>query len=54
MAESAGMWLPEFVDGDNIAAEFVHGVLFLTVPKMQAAQPRKIAIKGVEPKRLES
>lgn len=40
--------LPEFVDGDAIAAEFKHGVLFLTVPKVQAAQPRKIAIKGVE------
>ena len=40
--------LPEFVDGDKIAAEFVHGVLFLTVPKVQAAQPRKIQIKGVD------
>jgi HSP20 family protein len=40
--------LPEYVDGENISAEFVHGVLFLTVPKVQAAQPRKIAIKGVE------
>ena len=40
--------LPDFVDGERIAAEFQHGVLFLTVPKMQAAQPRKIAIKGVE------
>lgn len=37
--------LPEYVDGDNIAAEFVHGVLFLTIPKMQAAQPRKIQIR---------
>ena len=40
--------LPEFVDGDNISAEFKHGVLFLTVPKVQSAQPRKIAIKGAE------
>ena len=38
--------LPEFVDGENIAAEFVHGVLFLTIPKMKAAQPRKIAVKA--------
>jgi len=44
--------LPEFVDGESIAAEFTHGVLFLTVPKMQAAQPRKIAIKGVESKQI--
>ena len=40
--------LPEFVDGDRITAEFNHGVLFLTVPKVQAAQPKKIQIKGVE------
>src|SRR5688500_8825173 len=37
--------LPEFVDGENIAAEFVHGVLFLTIPKMKAAHARKIEIK---------
>ena len=43
--------LPDFVDGEKIEAEFQHGVLFLTVPKMQAAQPRKIAIKGVETSR---
>jgi HSP20 family protein len=43
--------LPDFVDGEKIAAEFQHGVLFLTVPKMQAAQSRKISIKGVEPGR---
>jgi HSP20 family protein len=40
--------LPEYVDGDKITAESQHGVLFLTVPKVQAAQPRRIAIKGVE------
>jgi len=44
--------LPEFVDGENISAEFKHGVLFLTIPKMQAAQARKIAIKGVESKQI--
>lgn len=44
--------LPEFVDGDQISAEFTHGVLFLTVPKVQAAQPKKIQIKGVEQKRV--
>lgn len=46
--------LPEFVDGDRISAEYKHGVLFLTVPKMQEAQARKIAIKGVEAKQLNS
>ena len=44
--------LPDFVDGDRIEAEIKHGVLFLTVPKMQAAQPRKIAIKGIEPRKI--
>ena len=46
--------LPEFVDGDKIDAEFKHGVLFLTVPKVQAAQPRKIAIKGVEAREIKA
>ena len=44
--------LPEFVDGENISAEFKHGVLFLTIPKMKAAQPRKVSIKGLEAKRI--
>ena len=42
--------LPEFVDGEKISADYDHGVLFLTIPKVQAAQARKIAIKGVEEK----
>ncbi len=46
--------LPEFVDSDHIAADYRHGVLFLTVPKAQAAQARKIQIKGVETKKLEA
>jgi len=44
--------LPEFVDAENISAETVHGVLYLTVPKAQAARARKIQIKGVEPKQI--
>ena len=36
--------LPDSVDGENIIAEFKHGVLFLTVPKIQAAQARKIPV----------
>lgn len=44
--------LPEYVDGDSIAAEFVHGVLFLTIPKMKAAQPRKIEIKTGDSKKI--
>jgi len=38
--------LPEFVDGDKISAELNNGVLTVTVPKAQAAQPRRIEIKG--------
>ena len=44
--------LPEYVDGENIAAEFVHGVLFLTIPKMKAAQPRKIEIRTGDSKKI--
>jgi HSP20 family protein len=44
--------LPEFVDGENIAAELVHGVLFLTIPKMEAARARKISIKVGEGKQI--
>jgi HSP20 family protein len=36
--------LPEFVDGDRISATFDNGVLSVTVPKAEAAQPRKIRI----------
>lgn len=37
--------LPEFVDGEHIAAEFMNGVLTVTVPKARAAQARKIEVK---------
>ena len=37
--------LPEFVDGDHIAAEFNNGLLKIQVPKAQAAQPRRIEVK---------
>ena len=46
--------LPDFVDGEKIEAEFQHGVLFLTVPKMQAAQPRKISIKPADSKQIKA
>jgi len=45
--------LPDHVDSEHITAEVRDGVLLLTVPKAQAAQPRKIQIKGVEQKRVE-
>jgi HSP20 family protein len=37
--------LPEFVDSDKIQAEFTNGLLKVSVPKAQAAQPRRIEIK---------
>ena len=37
--------LPEFVDGERISAEFNNGVLTVSVPKAQAAQPRRIEIR---------
>jgi HSP20 family protein len=44
--------LPEFVDGEKISAEFANGVLFLTIPKVQAAQPRRITVKAAEGKQI--
>jgi|SRR6185437_13634423 len=48
--------LPEFVDGERISAEFTNGVLTVTVPKAQAAQPRRIEIKtdAVRPAEISS
>ena len=37
--------LPEFVDADRIDASFTNGLLTVTVPKAQAARPRKIDIR---------
>lgn len=38
--------LPEFVDGDHISADFTNGLLTVSVPKAQAAQPRRITINA--------
>ena len=38
--------LPEFVDGENIAADYRDGVLTVTIPKAQTAQARKIEIRA--------
>lgn len=40
--------LPEYVEGDKIEATYHNGVLTITVPKAEAARPRKIEIKGIE------
>jgi HSP20 family protein len=38
--------LPAPVDADKVEARFEHGVLKLTLPKSEAARPRKIAVKA--------
>ena len=38
--------LPEFIDTENIEASYTNGLLTITVPKAQAAQPRKITINA--------
>jgi len=38
--------LPEFVNADRISASFANGLLTVTVPKAEAAQPRKILVQG--------
>lgn len=38
--------LPEFVSAERITASYMNGLLTITVPKAEAAQPRKIEIKG--------
>lgn len=40
--------LPEFVDAEKIDASFTNGLLTVTIPKAQAAQPRKITIRGAQ------
>jgi HSP20 family protein len=44
-----GVRLPDFVDSERIEASYSHGLLQITVPKAQAAQPRKIEIKARGP-----
>jgi HSP20 family protein len=38
--------LPTPVDADKVEAKFEYGVLKLTLPKSEAARPRKIAVKA--------
>lgn len=38
--------LPALVDADRVEAKYTDGVLKLTLPKHEAAKPRKIVVKG--------
>lgn len=38
--------LPALVDADKVEARYEHGVLYLTLPKSEAAKPRKIVVKA--------
>ena len=38
--------LPALVDADKVEAKYDNGVLRLTLPKHEAAKPRKILVKG--------
>jgi len=40
--------LPALVDADKVEARYEHGVLRLTLPKHEAAKPRKIQVKAGE------
>jgi HSP20 family protein len=38
--------LPVLVDADKVEARYEHGVLKLTLPKSEAAKPRKISVQA--------
>jgi len=38
--------LPTDVDADKVSADYVHGVLKITLPKAESAKPKRIEIKS--------
>ena len=42
---SRSLRMPEYIDGERIAAEYKDGVLAITIPKAEVAQPRRIEVK---------
>jgi HSP20 family protein len=44
--------LPTVVDADGVEARYEAGVLTLTLPKSDAARPKRIAVKAAEPAAL--
>jgi HSP20 family protein len=45
--------LPSNVDGDKVEASHRHGMLYLTVPVVQGARARRIAISGADLRDIE-
>lgn len=43
---SRSLTLPAPIDADKVEARFEDGVVYLTLPKHEAARPRKIAVKA--------
>jgi HSP20 family protein len=44
---SRTIMLPVKVDADKVEARFEHGVLFVTLPKTEAAKPRRISVNDL-------
>jgi HSP20 family protein len=44
---SRTIMLPVKVDADKVEARFEHGVLFVTLPKSEAAKPRRISVNDL-------
>ena len=42
---SRSLRMPDYIDGDKIGAEYKDGLLTVTIPKAELAQPRKIEVK---------
>jgi HSP20 family protein len=42
---SRSLRMPEHIDGDRIQAEYRDGLLTVTIPKAEVAQPRKIEVR---------
>jgi HSP20 family protein len=42
---SRSLRMPDYIDGERIAAEHKDGLLTITIPKAELAQPRKIEVR---------
>jgi HSP20 family protein len=42
---SRSLRMPDYIDGERISAEYKDGLLTVTIPKAELAQPRKIEVR---------